>query len=200
MGQIASSFPTAGGLYHWGSILGGRGAGWLTAWFNLIGLITVMAAVNVGTYTLFVGFFGPILGFDPSASPQMWQVIIVSIITISQALFNHLGIRTTTKLTDASGYIIFAFAILLTLALFAYAPSHDFSRLWTFTNYSGDPGGGVWPQSTNIGFLFLVGLLLPAYTITGFDASAHTSEETIDASRSVPRGMVNSVLYSGIFG
>jgi amino acid transporter len=200
MGQIASAFPTAGGLYHWGSILGGRGFGWLTAWFNLIGLITVMAAVNVGTYGLFVGFFGPILGFDPSGSPLMWQAIIVSLITISQALFNHLGIRTTTRLTDASGYIIFAFAILLTLALLAYAPSHDFSRLWTFTNYSGDPGGGVWPASSNMGFLFLVGLLLPAYTITGFDASAHTSEETIDASRSVPRGMVNSVLYSVTFG
>ena len=69
MGQIASAFPTAGGLYHWGSILGGRGFGWLTAWFNLIGLITVMAAVNVGTYNLFVGFFGPVLGFDPSGSP-----------------------------------------------------------------------------------------------------------------------------------
>jgi amino acid transporter len=200
MGQIASSFPTAGGLYHWGSILGGRGAGWLTAWFNLIGLITVMAAVNVGTYGLFVGFFGPVLGLDTSAHPILWQTGIVGAITISQALFNHLGIRTTTKLTDASGYIIFAFAILLTLALLAWAPSHDWSRLWTFTNYSGDPGGGVWPASSSMGFLFMVGLLLPAYTITGFDASAHTSEETIDASRSVPRGMVKAVLYSAIFG
>jgi amino acid transporter len=200
MGQIASAFPTAGGLYHWGSILGGRGAGWLTAWFNLIGLITVMAAVNVGTYGLFVGFFGPVLGFDPAAHPVLWQTIIVGVITISQALFNHLGIRTTTRMTDASGYIIFAFAILLTIALFAFAPSHDFSRLWTFTNYSGDTGGGVWPQSGSMVYLFFVSLLLPAYTITGFDASAHTSEETIDASRSVPKGMVNSVLYSAIFG
>jgi amino acid transporter len=49
-------------------------------------------------------------------------------------------------------------------------------------------------------YLFLVGLLLPAYTITGFDASAHTSEETIDAARSVPRGMVRAVLYSAVFG
>src|SRR5262249_46157937 len=39
MGQIASAFPTAGGLYHWASILGGRGWGWATAWFNLAGLV-----------------------------------------------------------------------------------------------------------------------------------------------------------------
>ena len=38
MGQIASSYPTAGGLYHWSSILGNRFTGWLTAWLNLLGL------------------------------------------------------------------------------------------------------------------------------------------------------------------
>lgn len=50
MGHLASTFPTAGGLYHWAAILGGRGWGWVTAWFNLAGLVTVLAAVNVGTY------------------------------------------------------------------------------------------------------------------------------------------------------
>src|SRR5579871_5949592 len=48
MGQVASAFPTAGGLYHWGCILGGRGWGWATAWFNLAGLVFVLAAINVG--------------------------------------------------------------------------------------------------------------------------------------------------------
>src|SRR5438876_9979824 len=48
MAQVASAFPTAGGLYHWASILGGRGWGWVTAWFNLVGLLTVVAAVNSG--------------------------------------------------------------------------------------------------------------------------------------------------------
>ena len=61
MAQIASAFPTAGGLYHWSSILGGRGLGRATAWFNLIGLITVLAAINVGTYGFFNGAFGAML-------------------------------------------------------------------------------------------------------------------------------------------
>ena len=54
-GQLASAFPTAGGLYHWAALLGGRGWGWTTAWFNLAGLITVLAAINVGTYRFAVG-------------------------------------------------------------------------------------------------------------------------------------------------
>ena len=36
MGQIASSYPTAGGIYHWSSIFGGKGFGWAAAWFNLL--------------------------------------------------------------------------------------------------------------------------------------------------------------------
>ena len=62
MGQLASTFPTAGGLYHWSSILGGRGWGWATAWFNLAGLVTVLAAINVGTYRFALGAFGPPAG------------------------------------------------------------------------------------------------------------------------------------------
>jgi amino acid transporter len=48
--------------------------------------------------------------------------------------------------------------------------------------------------------LFALGALLPAYTITGFDASAHASEETVGAAHSVPNGIVRSVLVSGISG
>ena len=66
MAQIASAFPTAGGLYHWSSILAGRGWGWVTAWLNLGGLIFLAAAVNVGAYTLFAGFLAPMLGIDPA--------------------------------------------------------------------------------------------------------------------------------------
>ena len=51
-------------------------------------------------------------------------------------------------------------------------------------------------RSVSTGWAFLLGLLLPIYTITGYDASAHTSEETLDAARSVPRGMVMSVVWS----
>src|SRR6476659_6796127 len=59
MGQIASAFPTAGGLYHWAAILGGRGWGWITAWFNLAGLVTVLAAINVGTFRFALSAFYP---------------------------------------------------------------------------------------------------------------------------------------------
>lgn len=196
MAQIASAYPTAGGLYHWSSILGGRFWGWLTAWMNLLGLITVLAAINVGTYYFFIGSFAPMLGITDTYTTK---VIFVAAITGSHALINHLGIRTTTLLTDFSGYLILAGAVLLTGALYFYSDSHDFARLWTFTNYSGDAGAGVWPQTASIVTVFMLGMLLPIYTLTGYDASAHTSEETLKAAHHVPTAIIHSVFWAVLF-
>jgi amino acid transporter len=43
-------------------------------------------------------------------------------------------------------------------------------------------------------------LLLTVYTLTGYDASAHTSEETHQAAHNVPKGILRSVLWSALFG
>ena len=213
MGQIASSYPTAGGLYHWSSILGNRFTGWLTAWLNLLGLITVLGAINVGTWGFFSGAIAPwfpAINVDTTVAEGFRnQIIFMALITGLQALINHFGIRLTARLTDFSGYLIFAATIVLTLACFAFAEHWDFTRLWTFDNFSGDPtlnaanelkGDPVWPNKVSGLMVFLLGLLLPIYTITGYDASAHTSEETHKAAMSAPHGMVSSVWWSAIFG
>src|SRR5207245_2211761 len=145
MGQVASAFPTAGGLYHWASILGGKGWGWVTAWFNLAGLVIVLAAINVGTFQFLLGPVGPLLGLDPQemdADTKMrLQLLVVTAFTLSQALFNHLGIRVTAALIDFSGYWILLVSVALAGAMLAYAPGFEPTRLITFANYSGQPGG-----------------------------------------------------------
>lgn len=202
MAQIASAYPTAGGLYHWGSILGGRGWGWATAWINLLGLLFVVSSVNYGVYLLLrdlvlVGVFGAELASFTSTH----LTIAVIVITLSQAILNYVGIRVTTLLTDFSGYLILAVSIVLIAGLLTAAPVElDFSRLVTFTNHTGEAGGGAWPATPSLFFAFVLGLLHVCYTITGFDASAHTAEETRDAQRTVPRGMLAAVFWSALFG
>jgi amino acid transporter len=199
MGQLASAFPTAGGLYHWSSVLGGRGWGWATAWFNLAGLVTVLAAINVGAYRTAATALGYGVGGE-GLSEHLAEILVVAAITVSQAAINHLGIVATAKLTDFSGYWILAVSAVLTGCLLWFAPGLDLSRLITFENFSGETGGNVWPATTSLPMLFALGMLLPAYTITGFDASAHASEETLGAAETVPRGIVQSVLISAVAG
>ncbi|MDQ0394157.1 amino acid permease [Labrys monachus] len=223
LGQIGSAYPTAGGLYHWSSILGGRGWGWATAWINLLGLIFVVASVNVGVWLLFRDLvLAGVFHVDVTAwtavsdplpagmtaeqaaainnSAYVAQVVAVCVITLAQALINHFGIKLTTLLTDFSGYLILVVAVVLTLTFLFWGAGWDFSRLFTFVNNTGDAGGGYVPAPRPALIAFLVGLLYPLYTITGFDASAHTSEETQNARVAVPRGMIHAVLWSLIFG
>ena len=215
MGQIASSFPTAGGLYHWSSHLGGKAWGWATAWFNLVGLICVVSSVDVLLYSVFFKglLMQTVLGggeflnnwtlqITPTFVIDMWQMVFLIVVLGAQSLLNHYGIELTTKLTDISGYLILALTVILIIALFAFSPvALDISRLWTFTNLTGDTGGTVVPFRTeSIAFAFLLGLSYVCYTITGFDASAHTSEETQDAQVNVPKGMWQAVFWSWVFG
>src|SRR6185503_633320 len=124
MGQIASSYPTAGGLYHWSSFLGGKAWGWATAWFNLVGLICVVSSVDVLLYTVFFKdlLLGSTLGIDVSTFGYWHQFFFVAAVLIAQALFNHYGIQITTKLTDLSGYLILALTVILLISLFAFSP------------------------------------------------------------------------------
>ena len=196
MAQIASAFPTAGGLYHWGSILGNRFTGWLTAWFNLLGLVTVLGAINVGTYSFFLGAFGPALHLGDSITTL---VCFLAGLSVLQALINAYGISVTARLTDFSGYLIFGTSLLIAIVCLTHTRNFDLTRLWRFANYSGKSGGDVWP-SASAGWIFMLGLLLPIYTVTGYDASVHTSEETRHAPVAVPRAILSSIFWSGAFG
>src|SRR5206468_4494580 len=92
MAQVASAFPTAGGLYHWGSILGGRACGWITAWFNLAGIVTALAAINAGTCDFAMSAFG----VPAEANTAIIRTAAIVLMTLSQGLLNHYGIRLTT--------------------------------------------------------------------------------------------------------
>jgi amino acid transporter len=203
MGQVASAFPHAGGPYQWAAILGGRGWGWATACFGLAGLITVVAAINVGTCRFVVCAMADHLEYKPAEVHPHIQALAVVLMTLSQALVNHRGMRLTSWLIDMSGYLIIVVALALTAAMLVLGAGNgslDPERLVTFANYSGSAGGDVLPATENVAWLFALGLLLPAYTFTGFDAPAQTAEETFDPRRNVPRGIVRSVLVSGLAG
>jgi amino acid transporter len=201
MGQLASAFPHAGGPYQWAAILGGRAWGWVTACFGLAGLVTVLAAINVGTCRFGILTVVRQLGLEPGDIPPAAPALTVVLMTASQALVNHLGIRFTSRLVDFSGYLILVVAVVLTVTMLVFggASGFDLGRLVTFTNYSGE-AGNTWPATADLVWLFALGLLLPAYTVTGFDAPAQTAEETVDPHRNVPRGIVRSVLVSGVAG
>jgi len=216
MAQIASAFPTAGGLYHWASLLGGRTLGWVTAWFNLIGLILALASVNVGLYDFFVRPELLDAGWVEETPHPLETGAFVALLLGVQAALNHWAPRLTDHLIGLSGVLILMLGATLILALLFTLSSEtiEWSRLLRFernlplggpVSVTGAPVSDqagqflhalAWPGVWAV----LTGLILPLYTLTGFDASAHAAEETRDAARVVPKGILRAVLWSSLLG
>ena len=186
-----------------GGRVGGAGWGWIAGCFNLVALITALAAVNVGMCKFVIDSLARTIDYDPETLP--WWVLdaLVVVTTVSQAFVNHRGIRLTTLLTNFSGYLIMVtvlgFTVLL-LVCAVFSGNLDLTRLVTPQNASGVDGGNVWPPTESLIWLFALGLLLPAYTMTGFDAAAQMAEETRDPERNVPKAIWQAVVISGLAG
>src|SRR5512140_3065317 len=136
MAEIASSYPTAGGLYFWASKLGGVGWGWLTAWMNMLGQITITAGINIGAAIYGVGLVTRMFGLDP-AGPALgglfgwtltswgFYIFIMVVIMIPQILINIYGIKLTAKLNDFSVYWHIGGVLIIALLLTIFGTNHQ---------------------------------------------------------------------------
>ncbi|MBI3543781.1 MAG: amino acid permease [Deltaproteobacteria bacterium] len=183
MAELASAYPTAGALYHWSSILGGKAIGWFTACFNTIGQFAILAGIDYGLALLLRGY----LKLPPDKSVTM---ALYAALLLSHATLNHFGIRVVAWLNNFSAWYHIAVVALVLVALLSKGLAQPASFL--LTPYSTD--SFPYPYS------FLLGLLLAQWTLTGYDASAHVCEETIDPRRRAPWGIFLSVAISVVAG
>jgi amino acid transporter len=201
LGEISSAIPTAGGLYHWSSALGGRGWGWATAWINLLAYTFAIAGSDVAAYLLFNQMvLGGVFHINTANWGYWQQVVGVTFILGTQAILNHVGVRFLTKVFEFGAYMTLIGAALLVGIMLLNIHPGNVAHLLDYANYTGDPGGGTVPHTGNHILIFGYALLLPLWIITAYDASAHTSEETVDAVHAVPRAMRNSALLSAVLG
>ena len=208
MAEIASAYPTAGGLYYWASKLGSPGWGWATGWFNLIGQVAVTAAIGYGLATfgavLLDFWFGYYEQMDDlfGASANASIYLLYAFFMLCACIINIFNIRITAGLNTISAYWHMVGVAFIVIVLIIVPDRHQ-SLSYVFTetvNNSGFGGGTTSWSSPTFWFVWGLGLLLAQYTITGFDASAHTAEETNKASRMAATGMWTSVVASVIFG
>ena len=198
MGEVASSMPTAGAIYYWSSKLGSPAWGWFSGWFNLIGQIGVTAAIDYGAaifWTSLMNLWFPSVGTDTHT-----VFITFSAIMAAHLLLNLNGVRLLAMLNSLSAWWHMA-GVLVIVFVLAIVPDHHQSAGFVFgktLNASGFSGHNF--SSPVFWFVFGIGLLMAQYTYTGYDASAHMSEETRRASRAAAWGVVMSVVMSVIFG
>jgi amino acid transporter len=202
MSELVSAYPTAGGIYWWASKLGGPVWGWFTGWFNLLGLIAIVASVDyfAGQFLgVILGLYGvDVLGlnFGDDAHALRETFVLFALILGLHVVVNIRGSHLVARLNGVSVWW-HVIGVAVIVAVLIIVPDHHASADFVFTehiNNSGFGGGMLWWYVLPLGFL------LTQYTITGFDASAHVSEETHGAAESAPKGVWRSVFYSAIIG
>lgn len=186
MAELTSAIPTSGAIYHWAAILGGPTWGWFTGWLNIVGQVTIVAGIDYGCAT-----FASNLIF---ANPNKLQFLLTyAAILASHALLNHFGINVVSKLNSVSTIYHVVGVFLIIGVLFIAGPTHHVNYLFTTFSTATSSNMPYWGA-------FLIGLLQAQWTLTGYDASAHTSEETLNPRVQAPWGVFLSVAISGIFG
>jgi len=203
MSELVSAYPTSGGIYWWASKLGGVKAGYYTGWLNLIGLIGIIASVVYAAATFlntFIGLFSDsyaadFLGGDYLHQQFFWFVVLMVLVTAVNIFSSHL----LAVINNISvWWHVFGAALVVLVMIFG--PKTHQSVAFVFTQRFNNSGFG---DIHGFGFWFYVlplGFLLTQYTITGYDASAHLSEETQGAANQAAKGLWQSIFYSAIGG
>jgi amino acid transporter len=205
MSELVSAYPTSGGIYWWASKLGGVRAGYYTGWLNLIGLVAIVASVAYGAATF--------LDYALSRFSTAWadgyslnRVFIMFLVILAfAALVNIFSSHLLAIFNNISvwWHVAGSAFVVIVLVFFLKEGASHWSISDVFTGEVNNTGGLFDGETGGPGFWFYVvplGFLLTQYTITGYDASAHLSEETRGAADSAAKGIWRSIFYSAIGG
>lgn len=192
--ELSSHFPVAGSIYQWSKRLSNKTLGWFTGWIYFwAGVVTVTAVAATVPLVL-----STIMNFNLSSpSPlgflDMWQFVGLAAL-LTTTLINIEGVRLLALLNNIGvaaeiiGMVVFA----LILLFFA---NHQSPAILFDTSYTANlaPGAGYLP-------IFLVGMFMALFVVYGFDTAGTFGEETVDAGRQAPRGVLSAIWLSGLVG
>jgi len=207
MAELTSRYPTAGGPYWWAHDLGGKGWSWMTGWFNIVGLVGIVASVAYGCaffLDALLSLYGlNVLGvnFGDDVHILSETFLLFMIILGLYTLVNIFADRVLGLMNNISvGWHLLGVAIIIGLLIFV--PDDHQSASFVFGERINN-NGAFDGSTTSLGFWLLVlpvGFLLAMYTQTGYDASAHTAEETRGAAKAAAQGVWRSVFWSALIG
>jgi len=196
--ELASHFPVAGSIYQWSKRLSNRTLGWFTGWFYFWAQVVTVTAVAVIVAFVIDGIHGPVgdVSFldspDPTGITSMFTFVSLLTLVIT-TLINAFGVRLLSILnnigvaTEILGMVVFA------LILLFFANHQSPSILF-------DTGGAEAGTNGNYLPAFALGMFMALFIVYGFDTAGTFGEETVDAGRQAPRGVLSSIWISGAVG
>ncbi|KAI0120315.1 amino acid/polyamine transporter I [Hypoxylon sp. NC0597] len=193
LSELASMAPTAGGQYHWVAMLAPDSSrhflSYIAGWMTFAGWQATTASAAYLTGTLLQGV---IIMIKSDYVPQPWQAMLFFWAVLAFAVFINTAASKTLSYFEGVVLILHVlgfFGILIPLV--CLAPHGNTSFFTTFVNTGG------WPTQ---GLSFMVGLPTAVFSLIGADSAVHMAEEIKDASTTVPRAIMISIVLNGVLG
>jgi amino acid transporter len=191
--ELASHFPVAGSIYQWSNRLSNKTLGWFTGWMYFwAGVLTVTAVAITVPLVL-----STIVGFklsDPSPLPLFNNLVFWALVTlVTTTAINAFGVRLLASINNIGVGAEFLGLAVFAVILLIFFNHQPVSVLTQTAGVESGIGGNYLP-------VFLVAMFMALFVVYGFDTAGTFGEETIDATRQAPRGILSAIWLSGIFG
>lgn len=199
-GELSSEYPLSGALYQYGKYNVNARYGWFVGWIYGFALLATVASVDSGA----VGYVTALLHnwsiatLDPTKHSTI--VLITLVFILASAFLNSVGAKVMGQIARFGVYVetIGTFGVFIALAITGFHHGLGFTVTTQHvthvaTNAFGVDFGGHWLTGAA-----LVAVLANVYIFFGFESAGDIAEETIEATKKVPRAMRSALVYGGV--
>ncbi len=198
--ELAGQFPLAGSVYQWSKRIGSDFTSWMTGWILIIGSIVTVAAVAVAwqvvlpQVTTKLQFVGSAADAGTYSTPNGAKnaLILGAILVVFATIVCMLGVRIMARINNFGVMAELIGSVILVVLLIFH-----FHRGPGVVGHTLGTGAG---HSWGYFGAFLIGGIMSAYVMYGFDTAGTLAEETNDPRRHAPPAIIRALIAAGIIG
>ncbi|HEY7967577.1 MAG TPA: amino acid permease [Solirubrobacteraceae bacterium] len=198
--ELAGQYPLAGSVYNWSKRVAGDFSSWMTGWIYVVGSIVTVAAVAVAwqvvlpqvtTWFQFVGTKAD-AGYYTTKGGAQNALLLGAILVVIATTINMMGVRVMSRINNFGVLAeLIGSSVLVVLLLF-----HINRGPQVVTHTLGTAAGHPW------GYFgaFIIGGIMSAYVMYGFDTAGTLAEETNDPRRAAPPAILRALAAAALIG
>lgn len=192
LSEIASKFPTSGGVYHFSCILSNENYSLITSWFDgwylVIGNLLMFVSYSFGGAQFLLSIFG-LSQSDYKEDNVLIMLVFILIIFVS-TIINLKFQGSLEKFNEICIYWTFYTILITDILILLFATEfHNIKNIFTYF----DASRSGWPDI--IAFI-IGGIQFSSMTFNGYGAIVSMSEEVKNPEKTIPKGLTYSIFAS----
>ncbi len=197
--ELAARYPIAGSVYQWAKQVSGKAVAWFAGWIMLLASIVTVAAVAIAWQIILpqISTHFQFIGNGSGKNDFAENAVILGVVLIAfTTIVNILGVRLMSRINNigVAAELIGATVLIVLLAIHTTRGPQIVTH--TFGTGPGLPGH----STIGYGAAFLIGAIMPAYVMFGFDTAGSLAEETNEPRRRAPRAILGALGAAGVAG